>query len=283
MSTLADIFLDRLSWLGILETSARSDWEKKRIGPRIRLRRRIPATCHPDGTILILSYGQVERLLQHSDAWLEDYLSRLKTTDTALLIFARRVVYPDRFKKLLRAYQIPAATSSFSEPFLESRLKAVIAEKLKKRITVHGVAVELERCGILITGASGTGKTTAALQAAFAGASWIADDVVVVSKKKDGNLYLSGHRKIRKYVHRRTSGITAIAEVLDKERIKNKVRLTAMIEVIRSDNHQRAVHFGMAKMMDAEIILITLKIPRTGYLSKNLLINTTRKLTESRH
>ncbi|HCX02729.1 MAG TPA: HPr(Ser) kinase/phosphatase, partial [Syntrophaceae bacterium] len=50
--------------------------------------------------------------------------------------------------------------------------------------TVHGVVLELGGRGILITGPSGIGKTTAAMQAVGEGYAWIADDVAMIRKNQ---------------------------------------------------------------------------------------------------
>jgi len=279
MISLADIFLDRLFWLGILETSARSDWRAKDVGSRVVIRRRLTCACHPDGAILVVSPALADKLLALPEDTASEYLSRFMSANTVLLIFARCVGFPSRLKKMLHRHHLPAATSSFAEPLLVSRLKAVIGEKIKYRVAVHGVALELERCGVLITGASGTGKTTAALQSVAEEGAWIADDLVVVSRKKDGNLYLSGHRKIKKYVHCRPSGIMAIENVLDKKRIQDKTRLAAVVNVVRTDKRKSNTSFSEADMMDVSFPFVTITISTTGYLNKNLLRNAVRTLT----
>ncbi len=51
---------------------------------------------------------------------------------------------------------------------------------------IHGTAVAVEGAGLLITGASGAGKSSLAVQLIALGAGLIADDQVLVSKDADG-------------------------------------------------------------------------------------------------
>jgi len=81
--------------------------------------------------------------------------------------------------------------------FLKSRLKALIDERCHRRLSMHGTLVRAAGVGTLITGESGTGKTTCAVDLARRGHKWIADDIVVIEKK--GRLLVgSGHPRIRR-------------------------------------------------------------------------------------
>ncbi len=81
--------------------------------------------------------------------------------------------------------------------FLKSRLKAVINERCYHRLSMHGALVQTAGVGTLITGESGTGKTTCAVDLTRRGHKWIADDIVVIEKK--GRLLVgSGHPRTRR-------------------------------------------------------------------------------------
>jgi DNA polymerase III delta prime subunit len=55
-------------------------------------------------------------------------------------------------------------------------------------LPMHASAVELEGRGVIFAGPSGSGKTTAALRLVTRGAAFVADDIVLVSRDKNGDL-----------------------------------------------------------------------------------------------
>ncbi|HOG17705.1 MAG: HPr kinase/phosphorylase [Syntrophaceae bacterium PtaU1.Bin231] len=86
--------------------------------------------------------------------------------------------------------------SRWDRHLLKSRLKALIDEKCRHRLSMHGALVLASGVGTLIVGKSGAGKTTCAVDLARRGHKWIADDIVVI-ERKGGLLVGSGHPRIR--------------------------------------------------------------------------------------
>ena len=84
----------------------------------------------------------------------------------------------------------------------------------------HGVVFECQGRGILITGASGIGKTTSALVLVKEGNYWIADDIAVVKRNQKGELIARGHAKIKNLLHTRETGIVPVKKILNSDRIK---------------------------------------------------------------
>ncbi len=276
--SLEDIFRNRLLSLGIRNILMTQTLKKSWGRFHIKCYRRLVMDCHQEGAVIILSAGVQEKLMALDDPLREAFIANHIFRKTALLIFAQCLTWPASLKKLLQRYQMPSAISSLHENLLQSRMKAILQEKIKKCITVHGVALEIHGQGILITGPSGIGKTTAALKAVQDGCFWIADDRVVIRKNKSGKLYISGHRKIKKYFHTSETGIMAVDQMLNVSQIKNKAELAAVIAVIRTDTEDHASPFNETKMMGTRLPLIKMSISRTGYFNKSLLIKAAKQL-----
>ena len=274
--SLADIFLDRLPVLGILKTTGRGAWKKIHIGSRIRIRRKITGAQRNDQTILILPFRAVVKIGTRPEAEREMFFSRVASGNTVLLILAQGERLPAGVKKQIDDHHLPVAVSHFSEHLLESRVKAILTEKIRNRITLHGVAAVIQGRGVLITGASGIGKTTAALGCMSGGDVWVADDLVMVSRKSNGQLFLSGHRKIKKFISTPETGIIPSEHVLKDGQIKKSARLDVALDVVRANGRGHSVQLGDTKIMGAHLPLINLTIPQTGYLNKNLLRKTLR-------
>lgn len=278
--TLEHVFRDRLTFLGIRKTMEFRGLKKPFAGLYVKGCRRIVITPYREGAILILSSGAKKKLMALDESSRQEFYAHLRCCNTAMLILSESRALPVSLKNDLSHYHLTAAVSSLHENLLESRIKAVIQEKLKKCVAVHGVALEIQGRGILITGASGVGKTTTALQAASEGSFWIADDLVVIKKNQIGQLMISGHRKIKKYFHTGQTGIAPVDSVLKSSQIKSKTKLAAVINVIRKDGDGTNYRCIEKNIMETRLPLIQIMIPRTGFFNKNLLEEGLLKLKE---
>jgi HPr kinase/phosphorylase len=220
------------------------------------------------------------RLIAVSESARSGFFSNLSLCKTAMLVFSESSALPVLLSNELKRCHLPAAVATLHDHLLESRIKAVLQEKIKNRITVHGVALEVRGGGILITGASGIGKTTVALRAVSKDCLWIADDMAVIKRKQTGGLIISGHPKIKKLFHTPRRGIMPIDSVLKLSQMKNKSRLVGVIELIRSDTPETKLKLIEKKIMETPLPFIRMTIPRAGFFNKNLLEKAILKFNE---
>jgi serine kinase of HPr protein (carbohydrate metabolism regulator) len=280
ITTLESIFRHRLRLLGIREILAPQGLKKVVVRPAVKCCRRITISKHQEGAIIILSTGAQKKLMALEDSLRQEFFSHLIFRKTALLIFAQATSLSVFLKEVLELYSIPTVISSLHEQHLESRIKALIREEIQQQVTVQGVTLEVRGKGILITGVSGIGKTTAALRAVPEGYLWIADDLAVVKKDHQGRLIISGHRKIKNYLHTERTGIVAVDSILDASQIKKKTQLAAVIEVIRTDADDISCQLIEKKILATRLPCLQMTISRTGYFNENLLKKALYQLTE---
>lgn len=265
------LFSDRLPFLGIQKIVGPRGWKKKVIRPYPKCCRRLVTASRREGAILIFSSGAQEKIMALSGPLRQKYFARLVQNKTALLIFAQSPALPVLLKRQLQSHHLAAAASPLHENLLESRIKSIIREKIHHAITLHGVALELGGRGILITGSSGIGKTTAAMQAIGECCAWIADDVAVIRKNRGGRLIISGHRAIQNYVHTSRTGIVAADRIWHRSQIHHQAELAFVIDVSRSKGDDVFFRLSKKEIMGSRLPLIRVRISRTGYFNKNLL------------
>ncbi|MEN6468683.1 MAG: hypothetical protein ABFD45_07005 [Smithella sp.] len=270
MVTLKILFQDRLTLAGIHDIFAPQSWKKTFVRPHVKLCRTLKKVRYREDALIILAPAAQNKLIALADPLRQEYLARLILGKPALMIFAQCRTFPASLKKLFKDHHIPMATSLFHESLLESRLKAIIQEKIKKCVILHGVALQIQGKGLLITGASGIGKTSTAIQAVQDGYRWIADDVTVI-QKQNGQLFISGHTKIKDYLHTRQTGIVAVDDVLQASAIKSRTKLTSIIDVIRTDTDHVTFQVVDKEILESRLPCLQIGISRTGYLDKNLL------------
>lgn len=149
-------------------------------------------------------------------------------------------------------------------------------------MSLHGVALEACGIGILITGASGIGKTTAALEAMEAGYFWIADDLALIGKDQNNALMMTGHRKIQRYLHTEQTGIIPVSALFSDSQIKTKSRLHAVIDVTRKKTNVVVYERRVREILAKRLPCLQISIPLDGYFHQGLLHEAISQLQEVR-
>lgn len=106
----------------------------------------------------------------------------LLSNDTPCFIFSRDIQPVKHFFVSAAAVKIPLLGTSLPTTRLFSRLAHWLDNALAPRRTMHGVFVELFGVGVLLTGASGIGKSETALELIKRGHRLVADDAVEVRR-----------------------------------------------------------------------------------------------------
>lgn len=276
--TLGDFVQDHLSILGIQDILAKPGWQNTLVGPHVKTCHYLSAAHHQDNAIVIFPPKARKRLQIIHQERLQSYMDDLLSGNTALVFFAQCEELPDSLKNSFWHQGLPLALSCLHINVLESRIRSIIQEKMRRCMTTHGVAIERRGSGFLISGPSGIGKTTAALQVMPAGLRWIADDRVMIQKNRDDQLLISGHPKIKKYLHTGQTGIVAVDSILTSLQIKSRAVLTAVIEVLRSDDDVASSEFIEKKILDKSLPCLRIRVPGTGYFDRNMLMEALEKL-----
>ena len=194
------------------------------------------------------------------------------------MIIARSQHVPVLMKNIAETKHIPIAASDFDEYYLESSVKGLVREKVYEKAIIHGVVIETSGMGIIIIGGSGIGKTTSALEYVQKGSYWIADDIVVIRKNIKGELIAHGHAKIKKYLHYGKEGIIPVEKTLDAGKIKKETKLSAIIDVERTNIKGCTLIQTKRKILDTTLHCIKISISVSGYFNENLLEKMVKKL-----
>jgi len=192
-------------------------------------------------------------------------------TNIVFIIIAKSQHIPDLMKTIAENKHIPIAASFFDEYYLESKVKGLIRERVYEKTIIHGVMIETCGMGIIIVGASGIGKTTAALEYVQKGSYWIADDLVVIRKNIKGELIAHGHTKIKKYLYYGKEGIIPVEKILNAGKIKKETKLAAIIDVERTNIKGNAFRKTKRQILGTTLRCLNISISASGYFNKNLL------------
>ncbi|NTW76709.1 MAG: hypothetical protein HGB33_02840 [Syntrophaceae bacterium] len=273
--SLKEIFQGKITRLGIEEIIPAATGRQKQFSKiKIRLINRIPYSTliNNTPTIAIVSLRVLSKFCAKQDNILKD--------NFVFLILAESSTIPADLKNLPAGLDVTVAASKYDEHYLKSLLKELIREKFQETVFVHGVLLEAEGKGILITGASGIGKTTAALKTAAKDYYWVADDIAVIKKNKRYELIGAGHKKISNYLHTEATGIIPVVNLLKPERIKKSTKLVAVVEVEKTTKYDAPVIIeGKKDVLGKKLICFHINIPSTGYFNENLLVKAITQLS----
>ena len=132
---------------------------------------------HPNW-IQVLGQTEIEYLNGMDPAVGKATLTAISTRDLACFLVAGVEPIPALLSEVAESTQTPLFVSPVPSIELMWMLRPYLARALAESTTVHGVFLDVLGVGVLITGASGVGKSELALELISRGSGLIADDVI---------------------------------------------------------------------------------------------------------
>ena len=148
------------------------------------------------------------------------------------IVFSRNVIIPSFFIDLGEQYNIPILRSEMRTTPLTSKIFVYLRERLSERIGIHGVLMDINGLGTLITGKSGIGKSETALELIKRGNQLIADDLVEVYEREVGTIVGTSPETIKGFIEVRGVGIINVIETfgIESYREDKTIRLVIALE-----------------------------------------------------
>ena len=279
---LKEIFQGNIIALGIKKILPAAGWEKEIATINIQLINRIPFTFlkKNNSTIAIITPQALNQLCVMGETLRRQMLDNIFKENIVFLVLSSSLSIPVFLKNHTANNDIPITASKYDGHYLRSFLKTLIREKLQGTISIHGVVLEVKGKGILITGASGIGKTTAALKSITEDCYWVADDVAVIKRNKREELIAGGHKKINNYIHTEATGIIPAGNLFDPDKIKKNTKLAAVIEVEKAGIRDVRIIRREKEILGINLTCLHINIPSTGFFNKNLLKKSLRQLSK---
>lgn len=129
--------------------------------------------------------------------------------------------------------QTPLLSSRLTSPQLVHHLHHFLSRVLAEQTTVHGVFLDVMGLGVLLTGASGVGKSEVALELITRGHRLIADDAPELSSEVPGTLVGRSPETLQDYMEVRGLGILNLRHLFGPAAIVRSKRLRLVIHFKR--------------------------------------------------
>lgn len=169
---------------------------------------------------------------------------RMCQPQTPCFLISRSLPIPQELAAAAEKAHIPILRSDESTTYLSSILTQYLRERLAPRTSIHGVLVEIKGMGVLITGASGIGKSETALALVHRGHCLIADDRVDVFHK-DHNTVIGEAPEILKHLMEiRGIGIINIMTLFGAGAVKDHNVIDLVINLVNWDPQARYDRLG---------------------------------------
>lgn len=117
-----------------------------------------------------------------------DAMKHLCQPETPCIVISTNLPIPEELAQVAKETHIPILGSSVLSSRLISNMTNYLNGKLAKRQSLHGVLVDLNGVGVLITGDSGIGKSETALELVRRGHRLVADDRVEIYAQDESTL-----------------------------------------------------------------------------------------------
>ncbi len=178
-------------------------------------------------------------------------------------IFSKNADVPEVFIRYSNEFNVPVLRSQKKTSALLSGLYLLLSARLAKRITQHGVLMDIHGVGVLVRGKSGLGKSEVALELVRRGHQLVADDRVDIYQREKGIVVGEAPEILKRYLEIRGVGIINVVHLFGIKAFKDDKKIMLVVDLERWDTTQNYDRIGTEEdritFFDTEIALV--KIP----------------------
>ena len=182
--------------------------------------------------IVLMGTKETTFFRQLSDSIQESRVDKLFCYYPPAFIFSQLVEVPQIFIDYGNKFKIPILKSTLRTTASGSKITTYLQDKLAPRLSIHGVLLDINGMGTLITGKSGIGKSEIALELVKRGHQLISDDRVEIFQKDVGVLIGSAPKILERYMEIRGIGVVDVVSMFGAGayRENKKIRLVVELE-----------------------------------------------------
>ena len=176
-----------------------------------------------------------------------------------LILCKELEVFPEMIE-FGREFDVPVFRTDQITTDFTAELLFWLREELADRVMIHGVLVDIYGEGVLITGASGIGKSETALELIKRGHRLIADDAVEIKKIAERRLIGSCPEIIRYLIELRGIGIINVKELFGVGSVRSKKAIDLVIKLEFWDEGASGAHYDRLGLNEEYIEILGNKV-----------------------
>ncbi|MCE5181339.1 MAG: HPr(Ser) kinase/phosphatase [Betaproteobacteria bacterium] len=190
---------------------------------------------HPN-RVQVLGCAEMDYLRSLDHGALDQSINNLFSTELALIIVANNEPVPDPLFQAANRSQTPLFTSPQPSPYLMNVLNHYLTQALAESTSLHGVFLEVQGMGVLLTGESGIGKSELALELITRGHRLVADDVVDFYLVSPDTLEGRCPALLQDFMEVRGLGVLNIRALFGETAVKPKKNIKLIINLLKLSN-----------------------------------------------
>ncbi len=193
----------------------------------------------------IVGFVEYTYMQQLDEVRRDEIYGKLLSSGIPCVIFCRDLEPDEKFLACAVENKVPLfKTSKSTSDFMAETIRWLNV-KLAPCISIHGVLVDVNGEGLLITGESGIGKSEAALELVKRGHRLISDDVVEIRKVSDDNLIGSAPDITKHFIELRGIGIIDVKALFGATSVKETQSIDLVIKLEDWDKDKDYDRLGM--------------------------------------
>lgn len=175
----------------------------------------------------------------------KEIYSRLLSFDIPVIVFCRELQPDELFLEVAMEHKVPLMMTQKTTSSFTAEIIRWLNVKLAPCISVHGVLVDVNGEGVLITGESGIGKSEAALELIKRGHRLVTDDVVEIRKVSDDTLIGSAPDITKHFIELRGIGIVDVKTLFGVTSVKDTQSIDLVIRLEDWDKDKEYDRLGL--------------------------------------
>jgi HPr kinase/phosphorylase len=161
------------------------------------------------------------------------------------IVCANGHVLPPDLIAIAHEHNVAILTTPFDTSKTIYTVGEFLDDQFSQQVTVHGSFVDVYGVGMLFVGKSGIGKSEITLDLIERGHRLVADDIVVLSKKRESILMGTGTTLVRHFMEIRGLGVIDIRQMFGVRSIRFQKRLEIIVELEVFEQNREYTRTGL--------------------------------------
>lgn len=187
---------------------------------------------HPN-RVQVLGCAEMDYLRSLTPESLDQAIRNLFSAELTAVIVTNNEPVPEPLFNAADRSQTPLFTSPQASPYLMNVLNHYLTQVLAESVSLHGVFLEVQGMGVLLTGESGIGKSELALELITRGHRLVADDVVDLYLVAPDTVEGRCPALLQDFMEVRGLGVLNIRALFGETSVKPKKNLKLIVQLIK--------------------------------------------------
>ncbi|HLR40948.1 MAG TPA: HPr(Ser) kinase/phosphatase [Virgibacillus sp.] len=219
---------------------------------------------YPRERLQLIGKTEMAYFLDLTDEERKDRADQLCTDITPGIVVSRGMDIPEALIKAANDSGTPILKSPRKTTRVISRLTNYLEIKFAPFTAIHGVLVDINGVGVLITGQSGVGKSETALELVKRGHRLVADDSVEIRQEDYDTLIGNSPPLIEHLLEIRGVGIINVMTLFGAGAVRNFKKISMIIDLEAWDQKKQYDRLGLdeetMKIMDVHVPKSTIPV-----------------------